>query len=68
MRSYIQIAVEFSSLSIKDKEDYLLNVLSIDELKLFNEGSTVGWCGYINYIYMKRVSENRNKKMNDIGI
>lgn len=71
MKSYMEIAVEFSSLEFEEKNDYLLNVLSLEELKLFGEGfygSTSGWNEHIDYVYKKRVSENRNNKLDQLGI
>lgn len=68
MKSYSEIFTHFSSLTIKDKEDYLLT-LTLGELRLFRDGLPMNaWKGYIEYVYHKRLLESREEKLNNLGI
>lgn len=80
MRRYDEIIVEFSSISVDVRMEYLEKI-PIDELKVLIDGmrnsttthkvvqqNLASYSEYLNVIYNKRISKIRDSKLNDLGI
>lgn len=76
MRTYEELAKEFSSHSVEEKQRFV-NDLSIDELKILKDGIalavTLGsfsdfWISYIDWIISQKLEEFRELKLKDLGI
>lgn len=76
MRTYSELAVEFSSHSLEEKQKFI-DELSIDELRIFKDGlvrsligvSSLGsWVSYIDSVISKKIEKERELKLKDLGL
>ena len=76
IRGYVDIMVEFSSLSVDAMLDYLHNIPLV-ELKVLSGGIRANvspteyvyhWLVYIDNILNRRISKERGDKLNNLGI
>lgn len=76
MRTYEELAIEFSSHSVEEKQKFI-DELSIDELRIFKDGlvrsliglSSLGsWVSYIDSVISKKIEKERELKLKDLGL
>ena len=76
MRTYEELIPEFVGKITEDKQKWI-DELSLEELKTFRDGlnryglntfSKGNWIKYIDLVILKRIEEQRESKLNDLGI